>query len=233
MDLIIVMAAVVSLIVLANVTLKLNQPTLSTIFPFILAAFNVPVLFMGILLMFAGPEVLSAAGIAINIESLDSLGLWFVIMAIWGTLVALPGVRRLVALLIPLQPDNPVHATALLLSGYLVGNTLSTLSQGGLEGLVTLIQSVTVWETIASQLLFVMVALTGVGLFVRRDGKELFERLGLARPTVKQLFFGVLIAIALFLGQLFAGLLATVLNPGQIDSIESINEVMLEDFDTV
>jgi hypothetical protein len=121
MDLIIVMAAVVSLIVLANVTLKLNQPTLSTIFPFILAAFNVPVLFMGILLMFAGPEVLSAAGIAINIESLDSLGLWFVIMAIWGTLVALPGVRRLVALsspcslIIPFTPP-PCSSPAILLA---------------------------------------------------------------------------------------------------------------------
>ncbi len=57
--------------------------------------------------------------------------------------------------------------------------------------------ALTVTDVIAQRCALVLFALVGVGLFIRRDGRSTLARLGLFRPTWKQLLAAVGITVLL------------------------------------
>jgi membrane protease YdiL (CAAX protease family) len=151
-----------------------------------------------------------------------------------GMFVVLPPVRRAIARVTPVKADNAVHATALLLAVYLVGNTLSTLGQGGLEALADTIGSANIWQVVGQQLLFVVVGIAGIGIFIRRTSPtEIAQRLGLEIPTLRQLAIGLGIAILLVIAQFIVGAIALVVTPDTIAAIEDINVVLLGEMDSL
>ena len=156
------------------------------------------------------PELLQAyqtAGIDLAViesvvASLPSIGLGLWLPSLLGLLLLLPAVRRLLARFIPIDPANPVHAVALALSTLVVTNLLVTLGIGLgnlAEAASTTEQNagsllVQLW---AQQLLTALLALVGVGWLLRRNGRSLWQRLGITRLNGRQLLIGVGIGLAL------------------------------------
>jgi membrane protease YdiL (CAAX protease family) len=73
----------------------------------------------------------------------------------------------------------------------------------------------------------------GVGLWIRRDGGELAGRLGLFRPTYRQLIAGTSAIAVLVVFQFIFGALWAVTNPDEAGSIEELNTLLLGNIDTV
>jgi membrane protease YdiL (CAAX protease family) len=236
MEVIGILIFVGSLIVIAN--LVELQPTGSVsrrAFNWILLAANLPVLFFGLLLLLAPADIMAQVievdGSTVNVESFGS---WLVAMALWGGFAALPSFRRMLSRFgKALDPASSVHATALMLAGYLVGNTLAALSQGGLEGLAVAATEASIWDVLASQSLFAVVALLGIGMVLRRGFKEAVQRLGLKRPTARQLLMGTGAIVLLVIAQALVGYLWSLADPDQAALVEEISGSLIGDLDTV
>jgi membrane protease YdiL (CAAX protease family) len=101
-------------------------------------------------------------------------------------------VRRWVGRALPLDPDRPVHTTALVLSIILFGTQVAAQLTLNVLGQVTAGRQLQPLDLVVQEIPFALVALVGVGLFVRRDLGQALRRLGLVRPQPYQ----VLLALA-------------------------------------
>lgn len=154
---------------------------------------------------------------------------------LWGMLVSISPIRKGLARIVPgLEPDSSVHTLALVGSGFLIANSLITISPEGYAALAESAVTPTIVDVLAQQLLFVMVAFFGVGLLTqRRRNKALNERLGLMRPTTAQLWTGVRWMVFFVFLQAVIGATWTLLSPDEAQQLGALNETLLGDFDTV
>jgi membrane protease YdiL (CAAX protease family) len=235
MESILSITAVLFLIVVANVLARRQNHTLNRLFDVFLLLLNAPVALIGLGLLLVPVEVFQEAMPQANLAGLNlpAAGLSLLLAAGWGVAAALVPVRRLLARLLPLDADSPVHALALFLAGYLVGTTLFTLSQGGLTGLAETAEATSIWTVVISQLLMTLVALAGVGLGVRRNGRETGERLGLGSLRPRYLGLAAAAVVILVLAQGVVGLLWESVNPQESEVVTDLTEVLLGDIDTV
>ncbi|MEO8744003.1 MAG: CPBP family intramembrane glutamic endopeptidase [Candidatus Dormiibacterota bacterium] len=96
-----------------------------------------------------------------------------------ATLVATP-VRKRVARILPIDPDNPVHALALVLAVLLLGTQATSIF---FTNVVASNQTtLTLGDLIAQEVPFLILAGAGVGLFIRRNVAESASRLGIVTP---------------------------------------------------
>ena len=155
-------------------------------------------------------------------------------IGLWGMLVSLKPVRRALARVLPaLDPESPVHTLALAAVGYLLGNAAISLAPGALEMLAEAEIEATLLDVLAQQAVFMLAAALGAGWLTRRNGVAIRERLGLARPTSRQLASGA--AWMLFFVFL-QGCISTVwvlVDSSQAEQLSGINEALLGNFDTV
>jgi uncharacterized protein len=100
-----------------------------------------------------------------------------------GAAIAANPVRRRLARVIPIEPDNPVHALALTLAVVLFGGSLSLLLFTDLLGAAVSQPGETVSDIFVGELPFLLLAVAGVGIFMRRDLREVAGRVGLVRPA--------------------------------------------------
>lgn len=223
-----------TLLILANFLATQNNDRLNRWFDYGLLALNMPVILFGVAFTSLPPETrsqLQAQGLLIS--NWDVTGYLLAGMGVWGAIMSIREARRLLARRLPLQPTSPVHAVALMLSGYLMGNTLITLAQGGLTELAEMAVSASIWDVLLQQALFVLAAFLGVGAIVRRSGPAVWKRLGLERPTLEQLKFGLRWMIILLLVQWALGALSALLDPQQSELMDNISTQLYGNFDTV
>jgi uncharacterized protein len=117
--------------------------------------------------------------------------------AVAATLAAKP-VRDRVARLLPIDPDNPVHAYALVLAVILLGTQAATILFIDVLAVDQSQPPLALGDLIASETPFLIVALAGVGLFTRRNASEAALRLGLTRPAWWQITLAIAAAGAFF-----------------------------------
>ena len=108
--------------------------------------------------------------------------------ALLAAVLAYKPVRERLARILPVDPDNPVHAFALVLAVLLVGTQLTSSAFISLSASAPL----SLADVIAEQLSLLVLALAGVGLFIRRDFAQTASRLGLVVPA----WWHVVLAIA-------------------------------------
>ncbi|NHZ72781.1 MAG: CPBP family intramembrane metalloprotease [Aquificales bacterium] len=225
-----------SLIMLANFIEAGKNPTYLRLFTWLLFLLNVSVALFGLLVIMLPPEALlslSTSGEPLFIDG-QAAGISFALMGLWGMVVSLPSVRRLLARMLPLlDADSPVHALGLVLAGYLVGNTVFSLTQGGLEELAETAVSASITQILLMQTIFAAIALLGVGLYTRRSPGEIRQRLGLERPSRRQLLIGVGWIMLLVLMQSIAGAIWMLLDSSQAELLEGISSELFGDIDTV
>lgn len=116
-----------------------------------------------------------------------------------GFLPLLRPVRTWLARWLDIDPDSDVHMTALAFAVYQIGLSASQLALfGSLETLAATDLVLSEWDVLLSGVPLFIFALLGVGLWVRRPGSATAQRLGLVRPTGRQLL-AVPLLIAFFL----------------------------------
>lgn len=225
---------VLSLVVLAN-AIAAGKPTWLRLFTWLLFLANIPVFLFGLGIFLLPPETLSELPAFENLLLIDwqAAGLSFMGMGAWGMAASLPPVRRLLARVLPLNADSPVHALALVFSGYLVGNTVFSLTQGGLEELAETAVAASIYDILLMQALFAGTAVLGAGLYTRRGPRETRSRLGLERPTRHQLLIGVGWIFTLVAIQAIAGAIWTLMNSTQAELLEGISSELFGNIDTL
>lgn len=224
---------VLGLIVLANLAAASPQPDLSRLVQTILGIIAVSTLVMAGLLL--GTPLLAEVSLpdGFTPQLAAAYGWPLLVASLWSLAVLGPPIRRALGRFMPLNPDSPVHTLALVLSGYLVANTIGTLNQGGLEALAENAEAVSMGSVLLNGLIWVAAALLGVGLWTRRTWPDTKERLGL-RPLrwVDFAAAGRWIAV-LYLALIITTALVNLVNPQQLELLESVNVAFLSDLDTV
>jgi membrane protease YdiL (CAAX protease family) len=90
-------------------------------------------------------------------------------------------VRERTAKILPLDPDNPVHAFALVLVVVLFGTQVSTIFFTSLA--ISSQSTIGIGDLVAQAVGLLILAAAGAGIFIRRDGTQDAVRLGLVRPA--------------------------------------------------
>ncbi|MBK7780714.1 MAG: CPBP family intramembrane metalloprotease [Ardenticatenia bacterium] len=169
------------------------------------------------------------------LSSFPKIGAWTFWVAIVAILLLLPWPRRLLARLIPIDPERLVHTIALhgalvlvlfsAFTAFLVQSMLSVLEAGDDGGLQTLIEDgTTVGGLWAQQLGFVALAFLGVGLFFARTPVEAMRRLGWTRAFSWRWYLG---AVASGVGMaLLVQVVWNRLLPDSQAGIEQLSEMM-------
>lgn len=156
---------------------------------------NAAALFLG-LVFAAAPHVsrLETQTLAPVLQSMDTVGLGLALTAaaMLGFVLVLPSWRRFLARHLAIAPASPVHATALTMLVYLAAISVGLLfSNRNLVRISIEIANVAPETVALGQVLFLVFALAGVGLGIRRDARQTLARLGLRAPT---LYYSVIAA---------------------------------------
>ena len=159
-----------------------------------------------VLLVIAMAVLLYGAGIAL-VGTTDGHGA-APRVTVYGLLEALTGlaaaatlwrpVRAGISKLLPIDPDSPVHATALVLSMILFGTQVAAQLTLNVLGQAASGRGLQPVDLIVQELPFPLLALVGVGIFVRRDPRQALQRLGLVRPRLYQVFLALAAAGAFY-----------------------------------
>ncbi len=224
---------VLGLAVVANLVTMDNSRSTRNLFELALAALNLPLILLGMVLQVIPPEF-TAFLVENDLPAMNlSAAGWVLIgMGIYSIIVCARPVRRLLARVVPLDPESSVHTLALVLAGYLTGNTLFALTQDVLLQLLTEDIAVTIVDIVLQQVAFVVVAFFGAGWLIRRDLGEVSARLGLERPTQAQLLLGLGIMGLLIMLQWAIGAAWALLNPEEAEFLGQVNESLLAGFDS-
>jgi hypothetical protein len=128
----------------------------------------------------AGAPVLAA-----DLSATAKLGLDLGTMATGlgaAALISRP-LRDTVARIIPIEPENPVHALALVLAVVLFGTQVTSLVFTNVLAADRSQAPLSLGDLIFQEVPFLILALAGVGMFMRRSSPAVLVRLGLVRPS--------------------------------------------------
>ncbi|MCL4266397.1 MAG: CPBP family intramembrane metalloprotease [Anaerolineae bacterium] len=238
-DVIVNLVLVLFFIVLANVIVRLGDERLRQLFDLGLLLIGIPVLLVGIFFVLVGDEQVATLR-APNGELLFpfvtnavALGVVLQVTAVWQITVSLRSTRLILARFLPLDPASAVHTLALVCAGWLTAVSFIQLTQSSVAEIVQAIGSLQLGNVVAEQLFFVVVAVIGVGLFLRRSPGQVLSRLGLERLPLHQVVIGLAWIFILVLVQAMAGLLWQMLDPEQSELVETLNLEMLGGLDSV
>jgi len=224
---------VLGLIVVANLLARRQDGAGRLLFNLLTFLFSALLLAGGAALRFLPLDTaLPTVGIQLVDRGLSAATL--AAIGLWGMLVSLRPVRQALARVLPaLDPESPVHTLALVAVGYLLGNAAISLAPGALDMLAEAKIEATLPDILAQQGMFMLAAALGVGWLTRRKGMATRHRLGLARPTARQLASG---AMWMLFFVFLQGCISTVwvlVNSSQAEQLSGINEALLGNFDTV
>lgn len=95
----------------------------------------------------------------------------------------IPPIRRDFAMLAPIDPDNPVHTLALVLATLLLGTQITSIAFTDVLTADLNQAPLSLADLALDEGPFLVLALAGVGLFIRRNAAGAAGRLGLVRPA--------------------------------------------------
>lgn len=94
-----------------------------------------------------------------------------------------------------LNPKSAVHSTALFL--FFIAIIVLIPFYIFLEGYEKNYENLNIEKLIMYDLFYVLVALSGCGIFVRKNFKEIIQYLGLKKPSLREIFIGISVSIGL------------------------------------
>ncbi|MEA2628459.1 MAG: protease family protein [Chloroflexota bacterium] len=165
---------------------------------------------------------LSLAGGLAQLPGAQLVGLGAGIMATGvaaATLASKP-VRDRVSRVMPIDPDNPVHAYALVLAVVFLGSQLAMIAFIDNLAVDQTLPAVTIADVLDSEVPFLILALAGVGLYIRRNFAGAALRLGVTRPTWWQVVLALAAAGAFFAFIQAVGQLSQIVTPQVAGQVE-------------
>ena len=146
----------------------------------LLAGLTAGVIFLNFALDLAAGVSLVRIGAGEQAQRVD-LGIMFT--AVLAATIASKPVRERVARVIPIDPDSPVHAYAVVLVVIFVGVQLASILFVDLLAADQSQAPLTLADLLAQETPFLIMAVAGVGLYIRRNASGAAKRLGLVVPS--------------------------------------------------
>jgi len=128
----------------------------------------------------AGAKVLAPAA---NADLQRALDLTIMATGLLAAAIASRPVRERVARALPIDADNPVHALALALTVILFGVDIGVIAFTDVLATAKAQPPLTIADLVFDETPFLIFALLGVGLFIRRELPDSASRLGLVLPA--------------------------------------------------
>ena len=154
--------------------------------------------------------------------------LYTIVMLLTGVLAAAfisEPVRAALARVLPIDPGSAVHGTALVLTTVLVGSQIANqLAVDVLGQQASTGPALSPLDLVAQEVPFLLAALLGVGLFIRRGPAATQDRLGLIRPTAWQLVLGLGAAFVFFAFGSGMDALGHVISPATAQKVDAANQ---------
>lgn len=176
---------------------------------------------MGLYLLFGIPGgLLTVAGLALLVNGKG--GGWLALALGFALgLPLVPQVRRLLARVLPMEPDSPIDLSGLcLILATLAVLTYSLLTTGGSEATVPeLGTGAAVTALVINFLAFVGLAYIAVGYRNYRTAREATARLGLRKPTLVEIAVGLAAVFPAFFFSLTGSLLTSFFQPEVVDRL--------------
>jgi membrane protease YdiL (CAAX protease family) len=141
-----------------------------------------------------------------------------------AAILAVRPVRERIARVIPIDPDSPVHAYALVLAVIMLGTQLATIAFADVLAIDQTLPPISIVDILASETPFLVMALAGVGLYIRRNGTGTAERLGLRRPAWWQIALALAAAGAFFALVQGADSLSHLWTPGIASQVDKTTQ---------
>lgn len=132
-------------------------------------------------------------------------------------------VREALARIIPIDPGNPVHLLALVLTLTLFGLQAETAFSGALSQEAGSAQPLGRLDLVLGEVPFVLAAVVGVGIVIRRNAGEVVERLGYRRPQWWHVVLAIAAAGGFFALAIGFDALGSFLTPGTAQEVNSAN----------
>jgi membrane protease YdiL (CAAX protease family) len=143
--------------------------------------------------------------------------------AIAAVLTARP-VRQQTARVLPIDPDSPVHAYALVLAVIMFGTQIATVLFVDVLAIDQTLPSLSIWDVLASETPFLIMGLAGVGLYIRRNAAGVAQRLGLTVPAWWHVALALAAAGAFFALVQGADWLSHQLTPGIASQVDKTTQ---------
>lgn len=159
----------------------------------ILAGVTAGITFLVGALDLAGAGTTTASGSGRSPLAVD---VGIMVTAVVAAALASKPVRERLSRVLPIDPDNPVHAVALALAVLLFGTQVTSILFTSLSASAQ--APLSVGDLIVQEVPFVILAATGVGIFLRRDMAHVATRLGLVVPVWWQVVLAAAAAGAFF-----------------------------------
>ena len=223
------------LVVLANLVEASDNQVIKRNFPWLLFVLNLPLILFAVIIINMPAEALALLldGTGLTVATFRQQGTNFLWLGLMGSLFSFPLTRQLLARVTHLDPDNNVHALAIMLGSYLIGLSVASLALGGLEALADLELSQNIWMVLFQQGLFFFLGVFGPGFLVRRDWAALRQRLGLWPLSQRQIIQAITWVAPLVALQWAAGALWLLLAPDQVELFDSVQGTLLADIDSI
>jgi len=141
-----------------------------------------------------------------------------------AAVLAAKPVRDGLARVLPMDPDNPVHALALVLAVILLGTQVSATAFSDVLAADMKLPPLTVTDLFWQELPFLVLAAVGVGLFIRRDTPATGSRLGLVRPRLWHIALALAAAGAFFALSASSSYLGQQLTPDLADKVSRTDQ---------
>lgn len=164
------------------------------------------------------------------------ISLILLIMSVVAGLMMITAVRRAVAYVLPIRADSPVHMAALVLTALTVGlNIWQSILLTPLATAQAATGDTAITTTYFDVLVFPLLTLTiaaviGVGLYVRRNQDEVFERLGLRGLSFKHLLIAIITTAILVPLGLGTEMLWQQLDPAGYKQVGDLSQALLGGF---
>jgi membrane protease YdiL (CAAX protease family) len=140
-----------------------------------------------------------------------------------GLVFLWPPVQRAVARILPIRPGSPVIYLTVVLGLLLVAQQLTAQVQSQ--------PPLTYAELLAQDIPFLILAMVGVGIFIRRSPRETIERLGLVPPRQRRWWLVAIVGIGVFMAVAFGiEAFANVVAPSQQKQVTDVTTVLFSHF---
>jgi CAAX protease family protein len=156
----------------------------------------------------------------------------FMATAVIAATLASKPVRDRVARVLPIDPDSPVHAFALVLAVILLGTQLSSIFFASVVTADQALSPLTLGDLISQEVPFLILAAAGVGLYIRRNPSGSADRLGLVVPKWWHVAIALAAAGAFFAFSQLADWLAHVWTPDIAHQVDRTTQHLFGGLDT-
>lgn len=133
-------------------------------------------------------------------------------------------VRQRISRLLPIDPENPVHALALALAVILLGTQLASTAFTDVLATERALPPLTVGDLVLQEIPFLILATTGVGLFIRRNPAQTMARLGVVIPAWWQIVVALAAAGVFFAFGQQMDVLSHVLTPQVAHQVDATTQ---------